>query len=64
MLCSRKKLKMISANQLKFRELEIRRNQLNEMRTLFQQSYANLLVLNQNSGSDPTQRQDQRGADF
>jgi polysaccharide biosynthesis transport protein len=48
-----------SANQVKYKELQIRRDQLNEMRGLFQQAYGNLLVMKQNSNSDPAIRQGQ-----
>ncbi len=48
-----------AANQLKYKELQIRRDQLNEMRALFQEAYGNLLVLKQSSNSDPTLRQNQ-----
>jgi polysaccharide biosynthesis transport protein len=48
-----------SANQLKYKELQIRRDQLNEMRALFQEAYGNLLVLKQDSASDPMLRQNQ-----
>jgi succinoglycan biosynthesis transport protein ExoP len=48
-----------STDQLAYRELQIRRDQLNEMRDLFRQAYANLLIGNQNSASDPTLRQNQ-----
>ena len=47
------------ADTVKYKELQTRRNQLNEMRTLFQQAYGNLLVLRQQSNTDPALRQAQ-----
>jgi len=47
------------AEQTKYKEMQIRRDQLNEMRTLFQQAYGNLLVLKQSSSADPALRQSQ-----
>jgi polysaccharide biosynthesis transport protein len=47
------------ADSVKYKELQTRRDQLNEMRTLFQQAYGNLLVLQQQSNSDPALRQAQ-----
>lgn len=47
-----------AAGQLEYREMEIRRDQLNQLRNMYQQAYADLLVMNQTS-SDPTLRQSQ-----
>ena len=47
------------SDTVKYKELQTRRDQLNEMRTLFQQAYGNLLVLKQQSNSDPALRQAQ-----
>ena len=47
------------ADMVKYKELQTRRDQLNEMRNLFQQAYGNLLVLKQQSNSDPALRQAQ-----
>ena len=47
------------ADMIKYKELQIRRDQLNEMRNLFQQAYGNLLVLKQQSNTDPALRQAQ-----
>jgi polysaccharide biosynthesis transport protein len=47
------------ADTVKYKELQTRRDQLNEMRTLFQQAYGNLLVLKQQSNTDPALRQAQ-----
>ena len=46
-------------DMVKYKELQTRRDQLNEMRNLFQQAYGNLLVLKQQSNSDPALRQAQ-----
>ncbi len=48
-----------SVDQIKFKELQVRRDQLNEMRSLFQQAYGNILVLKQSSNLDPVLRQNQ-----
>jgi len=47
------------AAQVKYKEMQIRKEQLDGMRTLFQQAYGNLLVLQQSSASDPALRQSQ-----
>ncbi len=47
------------ADMLKYKELQTRRDQLNEMRTLYQQAYGNLLVLQQQANTDPALRQAQ-----
>ena len=41
------------ADMVKYKELQTRRDQLNEMRNLFQQAYGNLLVLKQQSNYRP-----------
>jgi capsular exopolysaccharide synthesis family protein len=48
-----------SAAQMRYKELQIRRDQLDDMRVLFQQAYGNLLVLQQSPNSDPALRQSQ-----
>ncbi len=48
-----------SAEQIRYKELQVRRDQLNEMRSLFQQAYGNILVLKQSSDVDPALRQSQ-----
>jgi polysaccharide biosynthesis transport protein len=48
-----------SAEAIKYKELQVRRDQLNEMRTMFQKAYGDLLVLKQNNGADPALRQNQ-----
>ncbi len=47
------------AAQVKYKEMQIRKEQLDDMRTLFQQAYGNLLVLQQSSSTDPALRQSQ-----
>jgi capsular exopolysaccharide synthesis family protein len=47
------------ADMVKYKELQTRRDQLNEMRTLFQQAYGNLLVMKQQSNTDPALQQAQ-----
>lgn len=48
-----------SAAQLRYKELQIRRDQLDDMRALFQQAYGNLLVMQQSTTGDPALRQSQ-----
>lgn len=47
------------ADMVKYKELQTRRDQLSEMRTLYQQAYGNLLVLQQQANTDPALRQAQ-----
>jgi succinoglycan biosynthesis transport protein ExoP len=48
-----------AADMVKYKELQTRRDQLNEMRDLFQNAYGNLLILQQQSTTDPALRQAQ-----
>jgi len=47
------------ADQIKYRELQTRRDLLNNQRTLYQQAYGNLVLLLQGSTTDPALRQSQ-----
>ena len=48
-----------TADQLKYRELQARRDQLNEQRALYQKAYGELVLLMQGSTTDPALRQSQ-----
>ncbi|MFM8320016.1 MAG: polysaccharide biosynthesis tyrosine autokinase [Chloroflexota bacterium] len=45
--------------EIQFREMQIRRDQLNQKRQLLQQAYGNLLLLKQDAKTDPALRQNQ-----